>query len=245
MENRLTILDELRLLSPLLAGLDKLPVFWVPEGYFDKLPVLIIDKVQESSSGILSGIPKQTANQVPDGYFYNLSNTILSRIKAEQEENATQELRELSPMLYSVQGEHPYEVPLGYFRELANEILIRSRSRTPGAKVLHITRAVFMRYAVAALFTGFMALGVFKFTAPNSSSNNGDAWSMNVDKELDKVSDVDMIKYLEANGENVDAVTVASNALDTNELPSQDELLNDDKALDKYLNNVNTADLKN
>ncbi len=245
MESRLTILSELKSLSPLLAELDKLPVFKVPAGYFEQMPDFILDKVLQSDKGILSGIPKQTVNRVPNGYFNNLADTILNKIKTEQEENAAQELRILSPMLYSIQGENPYEVPRGYFSGLTDEILVRSRSRIEGAEVIHNVRAVFMRYAVAALFTGFMALGVFKFTSPNGSSSYGDAWSMNVDTELDKVSDVDMIKYLEANGENVDAVMVASNTLDANELPSQDELLNDDKALDKYLDNVNTGDLKN
>ena len=70
-------------------------------------------------------------------------------------------------------------------------------------------------------------------------------FAIDVDKELDKVMDDDMIKYLETNGENIDAVSVASNTLNENDLPSQDDYLNDDKALDNYLDNINSGNLKN
>ena len=66
----------------------------------------------------------------------------------------------------------------------------------------------------------------------------------NVDQELANISDADIVKYLEATGTDVKAAIVA-NSVDENELPSQEDYLMDDKALDKYLNSINLNDLKN
>jgi len=66
----------------------------------------------------------------------------------------------------------------------------------------------------------------------------------NVDEELAKISDDDIIKFLQANGTDVDAALVA-NKMDETELPSQEDYLSDDKALDKFLDNVDLNDLKN
>jgi hypothetical protein len=66
----------------------------------------------------------------------------------------------------------------------------------------------------------------------------------NVDEELAKISDEDIIKYLQANGENIDAQSLAANLVN-DDLPAREDYMNDDKALDKYLDNIDISDLKN
>ena len=245
METKNDILNELNELSPLLAEMEKLNVYTVPEGYFEGLSTLIQMGIQESGEGVLNSISRQHTASVPSGYFENLADTIMNRIKEEEAETALVELKALSPLLYAIQDANVYEVPDGYFNGFAGQIINMVKPSRSGLRVISRTSAVFMRYAVAAAFTGVMALGIFKFTSSNIANNHGSAWTMNVDKELDKVADDDMIKYLETNSENVDAVTVASKTLNENELPSQADYLNDDKALDNYLENINSGDLKN
>jgi hypothetical protein len=106
---------------------------------------------------------------------------------------------------------------------------------------------------VAAVFTGMITLGVFRFIAPVPYPNAQPSYvtaglqirNNNVDEELAKVSEDDIIRYLQSNNEGFDAQTVANKMLEGNDLPNQVDYLMDDKALDKYLNGINSDDLKN
>lgn len=151
-------------------------------------------------------------------------------------------------MLYSVQNEHVFEVQQGYFENLSVEVL---QKVSPQAKVVTMQKHNnnFFKYAVAAAFTGVMALGVFKFIGSGKQSELPDYVTaglkvQDVDQELAKISDDDILKYLEASGTDVKTAMVA-NSIDENELPSQEDYLLDEKALDKYLNSINVNDLKN
>ena len=92
-------------------------------------------------------------------------------------------------------------------------------------------------------------MAVFKFTGTSNNKilpNYVQAGMQinDVDGALSKISDADILKYLEETGTDVKAAIVA-NSIDENELPSQDDYLQDEKALDKYLNSINLDDLKN
>ena len=294
MNNSNDILNELKEISPLIAGLEKVNVFTVPAGYFDSLGSTVLMSVrEEAGGGLLQSIGNNSAMQVPQGYFESLADNILHKIKsgeneatelkelsptlynipnnnvftvpqgyfesladnilnkATSEDNAATELKALSPMLYSIQNENVFTVPRGYFESLAANILDKVKPQT--AKVVTMGRrriTTILRYAVAAVFTGVMALGVYKFidkpvvTSELPQYVEDGKKIKDVDAELAKVSDDDIIKYLQANGSDVD-VAVVSNTVDENELPTQEDYLTDDKALDKYLDNIDSKDLKN
>ncbi len=252
MENKTDILIELKAISPLIYELEKLNVFTIPQGYFEGLPQRMLILVKEEEPGILDRLSKENGSTVPAGYFDNLADNILSRIKAKQDETTEAELKGLSPMLYSIQNENVFEVPNGYFNDLASEIVNKVKPHSAKLVVMHSRRSAFIKYAIAAVFTGVTMLGVFKLTQP--ASVKLDAAVLNglqinkehsFDQEFAKVSDEDIIKYLEANGESVDAQALANKTVDENELPSPADYLSDDKALDKYLDNINTDALKN
>jgi hypothetical protein len=248
METKVEILNELKELSPLLAGMDKINVFTVPAGYFENLGNDILTGLTSEKGVIINGLPDSFSVDIPQGYFDTLAGDVLNKIKAQ---DASGELRTLSPLLYSIQHENVFEVPAGYFDSLADAVFAKVRS--PQAKVVSMNRrsAGFMKYAVAAAFTGVMALGVFTFT--DHKKNTIDAVveqgkqiarENKFDEELSKVSDEEIVKYLEANGSDVKTALVAT-SVDENELPSQEDYLMDDKTLDKYLNSINVNDLKN
>lgn len=253
MESRIDILNELRELSPLLAGMEKTNVFSVPEGYFESLSADIQASLAEEAGIVFETDSRIPKGSVPQGYFENLAGTILNRVKQVEAVSAGDELRGLSPMLYSIQGAETFKVPAGYFESLSGSIL--SKIAPQSAKVVTLrsrTMSIF-KYAVAAAFTGVMALGVFKFTGDSSSRTVLDpvvlqgtqiAKENRFEEELAKVSDADIVKYLESSGSEVDAALVA-NSVDANELPSQEDYLNDEKALDNYLNNINPKELNN
>ncbi len=245
MENRNDILNELEMLSPVIAAMEKVNVFTVPQGYFEHLGADIMMGI-ETENG--SNNTPSLAGDVPAGYFDNLAGSILAKIKTQQPADAATEIRALSPMLYSIQNEKVYEVPTGYFEGLSEAVL---NAVNPPVKVVSMKRrtAVFFKYAVAAAFTGMMALGVFKFTG-NPAENvelpgyvTDGLKVQDVDQELDKIEDAEIVKFLEANGTDVKTAMVAG-SIDENELPSQEDYLMDEKALDKYLNSINIDEQK-
>lgn len=295
MQTSIDILNELKELSPFLAGMEKINVFTVPDGYFEELADQLLSFSGGGESAFFSEISKQQQQEVPPGYFDNLAESIMTKIRAAenitaadelqtlspalygiQNKNvfevplgyfeslgdmifakihnhanitAAQELRTLSPMLYSVQNENVFEVPKGYFAELPGDILTKVKP----AKLVTMRRrsSSFIKYAVAAAFTGMMALGIFKFTGTQVQSFRAlpnyvvdGLKPHDIDQELANVSDVEIEKYLESTGTDVKSALVA-NSVDESTLPSQDDYLLDEKTLDNYLNSINANDLKN
>lgn len=294
MQNRIDILNELQTLSLLVAGISKVNVFTVPDGYFEQLADNILTGAREENKGLLGSISNQSSMQVPQGYFESLANNILSKIKVQ--ENTKTELKELSPLLHSITNKNVFTVPQGYFEGLAGDILnkatievnalaelkelspvlfnisnknvftvpqdyfeslsdnILDRTKPQQAKVVTMTgrrTTTILKYAVAAVFTGLMVLGVFKFTGGLGGKTTAlpayvaeGSKIKNVEEALSKISDEEIIKYLQVNGTDVDAALVAS-TINENELPTQEDYLTDDKALDKYLDNIDLTELKN
>ena len=244
----------------MLSNIPALPLNDVPRGYFDSLADNILNKIKgmddveeelKELSPFLHNLPQQNVFTVPDGYFESFASTVLSKVN--RVENTDEELSVLSPRLLTVKNKNVFAVPDGYFDSLPGIIL---NAVTPQqAKVVTMrkrTVTTFIKYAVAAIFTGAMALGLYQFTGNRATTKTAlpgyvvDGQKIkNVDEEIAKVSDDDIIKYLQANGENIDAQAVATNMVNENELPSQEDYLTDDKALDKYLDNIDLNDLKN
>jgi hypothetical protein len=245
MENRKDILNELVVISPTIAALEKVNVFTVPQGYFECLSADILMGIETENGSIKT---PSLAGDVPAGYFDSLAGSILAKIKTQQSADADTEMRALSPMLYSIQNEKVYEVPTGYFEGLSQSVL---SALNPPVKVVSMKRrtAVFFKYAVAAAFTGMMALGVFKFTGSPAENVELPGYVtdglkvQDIDLELATIADADIVKFLEANGTDVKTAMVAG-SVDENTLPSQEDYLMDEKTLDKYLNSINIDEQK-
>ena len=119
METKSDILKELASLSPLIAAMDKVNVYTVPQGYFDCVSLTVLACLPDQQD-----FPPITANlkdaAVPEGYFDQLAATILDKIKADQ--SAKEEIRSLSPMLSDLQHKQVFELPTEYFDQLASTI---------------------------------------------------------------------------------------------------------------------------
>ncbi len=232
----------------------------VPKGYFDTLADSILTKIKaqdadgaaseiKALSPMLYSIQNENVFEAPQGYFDSLAISVLTKIKPQDAEDAATEIRALSPMLYSIQNENIFEVPAGYFENVRNNVLNKVKPQ-PKVITMQSRSRTFFKYAVAAAFTGAVALGVFKFTVGTGEKNHLPGYVtaglqvQNIDQELAKISDADIVKYLEAGGTDVKAAIVA-NSVDENELPTQEDYLLDEKALDKYLNSINIDELKN
>ncbi len=242
------IIEELNNVSPLLAGIGKKNIFSVPNGYFDELPINIIKTINTNLKDVYPDTLK-----VPDGYFENLSTTVLGKIKS-VEDNALQEVRSLSPMLYSIQNENVFKVPAGYFKNVSNDIL-HTVTKIPLSKVVQIKqRDSIWQYAAAAIVTGVIGLSSLinlnsaSKTAMNKDNNISVSSSIQtasqykneqqINAAIATLSDDEIIKYLERNGNDIDN-GVLTKSIDDNDLPSANDYLLDEKTLDTYLNQIN------
>lgn len=253
MEHKNNILNELQLLSPLLAGIEKTNIFSVPEGYFEKLSDELVMLANAGNGSVLQSINKLSVNNVPAGYFDTLSDNILNKIKL-QPENATEEIKNISPVLYALQSIHTFETPSGYFDTLSNDILNKLPSQ-PVTKVIPIRKYnSWLKYAVAAVVTGIMALGIFKFTQNNNNISDKTPLPQyvldgkkiqNIDEELAKIDEADIVKYLQANGEGIDPALLTNTTVGAG-LPSEEDYLFNENALNNYLlDNIDENSFKN
>jgi hypothetical protein len=251
MEARNDIFNELKALSPTIAAIVKTNVFSVPEGYFNTLSETIFLGVKDDTILSFNSISKSSFFEVPKGYFENLSTNILNKIKEQPLINAVDEIRVLSSTLYSLHGKNVFELPAGYFNKLADNIL--SNAKPQQAKIIAMPkRNVILKYAAAAVITGCMSLGVYKFINNKPVHNEPVAIAaldptiekgikMNdkqFDETLNNLSEDDIANYLDKNGSEADVAELSSN-IDDNTLPNQDDYLLDNKTLDNYLSSDN------
>lgn len=81
--------------------------------------------IQEELESLKSNLPyliERPVFNVPEGYFDNFAASVFAKIKKGVAISATDELRELSPVLASIKKEMPYSVPENYFSTLNNEM---------------------------------------------------------------------------------------------------------------------------
>jgi major membrane immunogen (membrane-anchored lipoprotein) len=240
MENKIDILNELQALNPTLAGLTKVNVYTVPSGYFDVLSDDILATLNIEQ-------PKTKLGDVPAGYFDNLADNILAKIKQQQVDNASEELRTLSPMLYSVQNENVYTVPANYFENISDAVLEKVQPQQAKVITMRKRNFTFIKYAVAAVFTGIIAFSAFKFVGNSNTIDDATKKGLAIakegkfDTELDKISDEEIVKYIEADGTDIDDALLATVV---EEIPTTDNTI-EDKTVDSYLDNLNLDELKN
>lgn len=287
METKKHIADELRTLSPFIAALEKVNVFTVGPGYFDSISNTVIACLNEEDLIIKN---KENNPSVPPGYFDNLADIVLKKVKTH--ESALEEIKDLSPLLHSVQhknvfgvpadyfenvpatllnqvnttppGEdlqhlspllqsvqkkNVYEVPAGYFDSLARNIL--QKVRVGDSKVVKMPfRKVFIKYAAAAVITGIIAFGVYSYNNKLADKLTDDGVVLEASIEngrkiddiqfaeaMQNLSETDIAKYLETNGDITDMATLGNN-LEESELPSEEDYLLDEKTLENYLKQI-------
>jgi hypothetical protein len=150
--------------------------------------------------------------------------------------------------LQGVNKLQPFEVPAGYFEQLADNVLNKIKEQG-GAKIIAMPkhRNAILKYAVAAVFTGVAALGIYKYVG--TSTNNIEVPVAGIgekkmddkkfDETLSNLNEEDIIKYLEKNGSEEDLAALSS-GIDEKDLPDQEEYFTDDATLDKFLEDINT-----
>src|SRR5262245_40784510 len=113
MTNRNTILNELKEIGSSLGSYSPQNIYTVPNGYFERLPTQILDRIKalETSdakeelkylSPLLSNVSKEMPYAVPAGFFQSLSEDILNKVsKHDDYQTSKEEIGSLSPLLSS------------------------------------------------------------------------------------------------------------------------------------------------
>ncbi len=128
MRNSEEILKELTAISPLLASLEKVNVFRVPDGYFDGLELSVADYVLAHDASSVINLEKSNVQEVPGGYFEGLSDSILAKVRATYPADFQKEHEEIPPVLRGLKNINPFAVPGNYFETLSEIILAKAKS---------------------------------------------------------------------------------------------------------------------
>ena len=236
----------------------------VPPGYFDTLSDAILAKVKtaypESAEEELRRLSpmlyalKSNVFSVPDGYFESFSGEIVKKLKVQPAEtaNADEELRTLSSLLFTLKG-NVFSVPEGYFESFAGNVVERlnPQSAKISAKIITMKKGIsWWKYAAAAVITGVIAVSsllIFNSSPDLNTSKSGlpeyvkASFQYKTEEALNagiaKLSDDDIIKYLEKNGNIMDNELLLNN-IDVSEMPSQSDYLTDENTLNTYLDKI-------
>lgn len=199
------ILQELNELGSTLTNIDTQNVYTVPDGYFDTLPNLVLNRIKalkaknvseelDYLSPVLNSVSKQMPYAVPAGYFDGLEERLMQTVREENDyQTAKEEIESLSPLLSGLSKKMPYSVPQDYFQNLR---AVNSRSE---AKVISMVSRKRFHYAAAAIIIGIIALGSFLFI--NNKPTNDPVKSFakfekTLDKEIKKTSDKELKEFV-------------------------------------------------
>ncbi|MGN6194360.1 MAG: hypothetical protein ACTHOB_05445 [Ginsengibacter sp.] len=242
MQKRTEITEELKDISPTLASMEKVNVFQVPEDYFSDFDAKILTTIFLQDK-------KDNFQKVPEGYFNSLSDTILSKIKQEENQTASEEIKALSPALHYLKEERVFDVPENYFENLSNEILEKIKPSKP--KVIAISSVKkWWKYAAAAVVAGVIAISSLQIFNHNSNSipemqiASEYKTPEQLNQGISSLSDEEIVKYLENNGNILDEEAITKD-MDTTELPSTEDYLTNENALNNFLNQINEGSNKN
>ncbi|MEO8822859.1 MAG: hypothetical protein ABI366_04730 [Ginsengibacter sp.] len=249
MKNSTEILNELKAISPVLAEIEKVNVFSVPEGYFIGLDEKIATTV------FLQQDKKIEFQKIPEGYFDSLSSRILSKIK--EEESAEEEIRSISLALHYLKEENVFNVPEGYFDNLSTRILRKIKGEETKIVSFNAARK-WWKYAAAAIVAGIITLFSYQlFISPSSNNSVITASSEmpeyvqmasqyktvnEINQGIASLSDEEIAKYLEKSTTILDDEALIKNT-DTKELPTPNDYLLDDNALNNYLQKINVESI--
>ncbi len=127
MNKHIEILNEISGISPLVAGIDRINVFTVPDGYFETLcDTILICLKEESSPVIIAGMFK--GDEIPVDYFNTLAEAVMAKIKAQKEITAAEELNQISAVVAGLNKKNPFQLPCQYFEQLPASILSQTDS---------------------------------------------------------------------------------------------------------------------
>lgn len=240
--NRLKAIKQTAL--PFLDPVQKNP-FETPPGYFESLSDHVLNRIHalqasspkeelEALSPLLVQIDKTPPFAKPGDFFEELPSDVLAGVHAIDFVN--HELETLPLILSAVNKENIYKVPDSYFNTLPLQILNKINQQQNRLISSDFKRRL-IRYAMAALIAGVIAVGTWEFfqNKPTAINDNG-LTGINKISDTEKISDDEIVNYLEFNEDTL-SENNNSNAVPDFKEEEVKELLADlsDDELQQYL----------
>lgn len=190
---------ELEQISPALTTISRNNVYSVPLNYFDGLAGNIMRFIKGNIAGSILPLSSPAPFTLPPNYFNTLSGDVLNKIRQQNEgiNEVYRELAEVAPLLNTISKKMIYQVPEHYF-ETVIKIPV---NQTVPAKIRSISsfNRVF-KYSVAAAVTGILAVGTYFYTEQNNGqADTAKTTSINIPAAVDKLSDAEIVDYLNNN----------------------------------------------
>ncbi|RXK59370.1 hypothetical protein ESA94_14650 [Lacibacter luteus] len=232
------IVKELEALSPVVAQINAVVPYQVPEVYFETLSTVIMARIAaggNEENSLLQVAGKEMPQTTPAGYFDSLANTILLKVKAAGNSMAiADELQELSPVLAGISKTNVYQVPAGYFDTVATTITAQLK---PEAKVVAVSgMQKWMRYAAAAAVLTMIAFGI-NYSLRKGTDAEVIAAKIKTEaqfnKQLASVSDQAIIDYLQLTADTKDAESIKQ-LIDGTQLPEEADYI-DEEFLEAFM----------
>lgn len=208
MKDRTNILNELADLQSFLADQPVQNTYSIPDGYFEGLADIILNKIKaietndpkkelEYLAPYLSQLSKGVPYSIPSGFFEKLDENIVQNIQLNADyQSSVKEIKTLSPLLSGLQKKNPYSVPENYFENVA----IPSTKKE--AKVVSLSQKRWYRIAVAAVFIGIVVIGGLLFfnTKKIDPNKHPEEWiAKNVQKRVSAQKIDEFVTMAESN----------------------------------------------
>jgi hypothetical protein len=222
------IREELEGIANSIAGIGNENCYRVPDNYFEYFAAEVMSKIQLPSTQLPLTPPTPA-------YFEGLTGNILNKIKSngiivEAQNEVTEELTAISPLVAGIKKENVYTVPAHYFANF--KVAIPAAEKT---KVVAMRPPVrWLRYAAAAAVIGILAIsGMFLFK--NNHTTGSDTFTYTA--PLASVSDAAITSYLKDSPADMDITAPAYDDSNINAGSLAEQLLNDipDSAIQEYL----------
>ena len=195
-----------------------------------------LDKI----SSIVANIPFVNVYTCSSDYFDYLSNEL--PLKINDYKNQHYELTDLNES-------NIYQIPQGYFDNLSDNV-IQAIHNNVKANRSTIYKLNPVKIAFAACIISILGFFIYNFSSVKQN-NNLDANTASLireadliikngsfEDEMDKVDEMDLVKYLQDGGQDVDAALVAS-LDDENQLNEKEIYLYDGETLTQYMQELN------
>lgn len=228
------IVKELEAISPVVAQMNAVVPFQVPEVYFETLSTVIMARIAaggNEENSLLQVAGKSMPQDVPVGYFDTLADSILTKIKTAGSDVNT-ELQELSPVLANISKANVYEVPAGYFVTVATAVTTQIKPQTKVVSLFN-TRT-FIRYAAAAVVISMFAFGINYLLQKDSDTIAGTIKTeAQFNTQLASISDDAIIDYLQMTADTKDAESIKQ-LIDGTQLPEEADYI-DEAFLESFM----------
>ena len=229
MENKQSIQEELMEIGSTIASIHPNNVYLVPVDYFENFANAVLKRIQTGGEPVYH-FTRSNPYSVSAQYFDNLSENIINKINIQQQ--IIEELEAVAPILNTISKGPVYSVPADYFDRLKVENTVKPTVRVVS---LSIWRK-FSKYAVAAVITGFVAVGIFLFqNNPTDKIQTADKF---VIQKANALSEEELSQFLQTSipGDQVSSRSLKSQTSDKELSNSVKQMT--DKEIQQYLSEI-------